>query len=134
MTKAQTDFKGVIKQLREFLDLKKCTVEEKYDRLIVRIPMPDYDIEFRFSLQHLTIDCRAYFTNDPDLAFNKVYKLWMDHQLAQVAEYYYYQAQNSKRMYEFIDSLVIDIRDEFYQEYKEYRTKLKKEKEANNVV
>lgn len=134
MTKAQTDFKGVIKQLREFLDLKKCTVEEKYDRLIVRIPMPDYDIEFRFSLQHLTIDCRAYFTNDPDLAFNKVYKLWIDHQLAQVAEYYYYQAQNSKRMYEFIDSLVIDIRDEFYQEYKEYRTKLKKEKEANNVV
>lgn len=134
MTKVQTDFKGVIKQLREFLDLKKCTVEEKYDRLIVRIPMPDYDIEFRFSLQHLTIDCRAYFTNDPDLAFNKVYKLWMDHQLAQVAEYYYYQAQNSKRMYEFIDSLVIDIRDEFYQEYKEYRTKLKKEKEANNVV
>lgn len=134
MTKAQTDFKGVIKQLREFLDLKKCTVEEKYDRLIVRIPMPDYDIEFRFSLQHLTIDCRAYFTNDPDLAFNKVYKLWMDHQLTQVAEYYYYQAQNSKRMYEFIDSLVIDIRDEFYQEYKEYRTKLKKEKEANNVV
>lgn len=134
MTKAQTDFKGVIKQLREFLDLKKCTVEEKYDRLIVRIPMPDYDIEFRFSLQHLTIDCRAYFTNDPDLAFNKVYKLWMDHQLTQVAEYYYYQAQNSKRMYEFIDSLVIDIRDEFYQEYKEYRTKLKKEKEANKVV
>lgn len=134
MTKVQPDFKGVIKQLREFLDLKKCTVEEKYDRLIVRIPMPDYDIEFRFSLQHLTIDCRAYFTNDPDLAFNKVYKLWMDHQLAQVAEYYYYQAQNSKRMYEFIDSLVIDIRDEFYQEYKEYRTKLKKEKEANNVV
>lgn len=134
MTKSQTDFKGVIKQLREFLDLKKCTVEEKYDRLIVRIPMPDYDIEFRFSLQHMTIDCRAYFTNDPDLAFNKVYKLWMDHQLAQVAEYYYYQAQNSKRMYEFIDSLVIDIRDEFYQEYKEYRTKLKKEKEANNVV
>ena len=134
MTKAQTDFKGVIKQLREFLDLKKCTVEEKYDRLIVRIPMPDYDIEFRFSLQHLTIDCRAYFTNDPDLAFNKVYKLWMDHQLAQVAEYYYYQAQNSKRMYEFIDSLVIDIRDEFYQEYKEYRTKLRKEKEANNEV
>ena len=134
MTKVQTDFKGVIKQLREFLDLKKCTVEEKYDRLIVRIPMPDYDIEFRFSLQHMTIDCRAYFTNDPDLAFNKVYKLWMDHQLAQVAEYYYYQAQNSKRMYEFIDSLVIDIRDEFYQEYKEYRTKLKKEKEANNVV
>lgn len=134
MTKVQTDFKGVIKQLREFLDLKKCTVEEKYDRLIVRIPMPDYDIEFRFSLQHLTIDCRAYFTNDPDLAFNKVYKLWTDHQLAQVAEYYYYQAQNSKRMYEFIDSLVIDIRDEFYQEYKEYRTKLKKEKEANKVV
>lgn len=134
MTKVQTDFKGVIKQLREFLDLKKCTVEEKYDRLIVRIPMPDYDIEFRFSLQHLTIDCRAYFTNDPDLAFNKVYKLWMDHQLAQVAEYYYYQAQNSKRMYEFIDSLVIDIRDEFYQEYKEYRTKLRKEKEANNEV
>ena len=134
MTKVQPDFKGVIKQLREFLDLKKCTVEEKYDRLIVRIPMPDYDIEFRFSLQHMTIDCRAYFTNDPDLAFNKVYKLWMDHQLAQVAEYYYYQAQNSKRMYEFIDSLVIDIRDEFYQEYKEYRTKLKKEKEANNVV
>lgn len=134
MTKVQPDFKGVIKQLREFLDLKKCTVEEKYDRLIVRIPMPDYDIEFRFSLQHLTIDCRAYFTNDPDLAFNKVYKLWMDHQLAQVAEYYYYQAQNSKRMYEFIDSLVIDIRDEFYQEYKEYRTKLKKKKEANNVV
>lgn len=134
MTKVQTDFKGVIKQLREFLDLKKCTVEEKYDRLIVRIPMPDYDIEFRFSLQHLTIDCRAYFTNDPDLAFNKVYKLWMDHQLAQVAEYYYYQAQNSKRMYEFIDSLVIDIRDEFYQEYKEYRTKLKKEKEVNKVV
>ena len=134
MTKAQYDFKGVIKQLREFLDLKKCSVEEKYDRLIVRIPMPDYDIEFRFSLQHMTIDCRAYFTNDPDLAFNKVYKLWMDHQLAQVAEYYYYQAQNSKRMYEFIDSLVIDIRDEFYQEYKEYRTKLKKEKEANNVV
>lgn len=134
MTKSQTDFKGVIKQLREFLDLKKCTVEEKYDRLIVRIPMPDYDIEFRFSLQHLTIDCRAYFTNDPDLAFNKVYKLWMDHQLAQVAEYYYYQAQNSKRMYEFIDSLVIDIRDEFYQEYKEYRTKLRKEKEANKVV
>lgn len=134
MTKAQTDFKGVMKQLREFLDLKKCTVEEKYDRLIVHIPMPDYDIEFRFSLQHLTIDCRAYFTNDPDLAFNKVYKLWMDHQLAQVAEYYYYQAQNSKRMYEFIDSLVIDIRDEFYQEYKDYRTKLKKEKEANNVV
>ena len=129
MTKAQTDFKGVIKQLREFLDLKKCTVEEKYDRLIVRIPMPDYDIEFRFSLQHMTIDCRAYFTNDPDLAFNKVYKLWMDHQLAQVAEYYYYQAQNSKRMYEFIDSLVIDIRDEFYQEYKEHRAKLKKEKE-----
>lgn len=134
MTKVQTDFKGVIKQLREFLDLKKCSVEEKYDRLIVRIPMPDYDIEFRFSLQHLTIDCRTYFANDPDLAFNKVYKLWMDHQLAQVAEYYYYQAQNSKRMYEFIDSLVIDIRDEFYQEYKEYRTKLKKEKEANNVV
>ena len=134
MTKVQPDFKGVIKQLREFLDLKKCTVEEKYDRLIVRIPMPDYDIEFRFSLQHMTIDCRAYFTNDPDLAFNKVYKLWMDHQLAQVAEYYYYQAQNSKRMYEFIDSLVIDIRDEFYQEYKEYRTKLKKEKEANNEV
>ena len=134
MTKVQPDFKGVIKQLREFLDLKKCTVEEKYDRLIVRIPMSDYDIEFRFSLQHLTIDCRAYFTNDPDLAFNKVYKLWMDHQLAQVAEYYYYQAQNSKRMYEFIDSLVIDIRDEFYQEYKEYRTKLKKEKEANNEV
>lgn len=128
MTKVQTDFKDVIKQLREFLDLKKCTVEEKYDRLIVRIPMPDYDIEFRFSLQHLTIDCRAYFTNDPDLAFNKVYKLWMDHQLAQVAEYYYYQAQNSKRMYEFIDSLVIDIRDEFYQEYKEYRTKLKRKK------
>lgn len=134
MTKVQPDFRDVIKQLREFLDLKKCTVEEKYDRLIVRIPMPDYDIEFRFSLQHMTIDCRAYFTNDPDLAFNKVYKLWMDHQLAQVAEYYYYQAQNSKRMYEFIDSLVIDIRDEFYQEYKEYRTKLKKEKEANNVV
>lgn len=134
MTKVQPDFKAVIKQLREFLDLKKCTVEEKYDRLIVRIPMPDYDIEFRFSLQHLTIDCRAYFTNDPDLAFNKVYKLWMDHQLAQVAEYYYYQAQNSKRMYEFIDSLVIDIRDEFYQEYKEYRTKLRKEKEANKVV
>lgn len=134
MTKVQPDFKGVMKQLREFLDLKKCTVEEKYDRLIVRIPMPDYDIEFRFSLQHMTIDCRAYFTNDPDLAFNKVYKLWMDHQLAQVAEYYYYQAQNSKRMYEFIDSLVIDIRDEFYQEYKEYRTKLKKEKEATNVV
>lgn len=134
MAKAQSDFKGVLKQLREFLDLKKCTVEEKYDRLIVRIPMPDYDIEFRFSLQHMTIDCRAYFTNDPDLAFNKVYKLWMDHQLAQVAEYYYYQAHNSKRMYEFIDSLVIDIRDEFYQEYKEYRTKLKKEKEANNVV
>ena len=134
MTKVQPDFKDVIKQLREFLDLKKCTVEEKYDRLIVRIPMPDYDIEFRFSLQHLTIDCRAYFTNDPDLAFNKVYKLWMDHQLAQVAEYYYYQAQNSKRMYEFIDSLVIDIRDEFYQEYKEYRTKLRKEKEANKVV
>lgn len=134
MTKAKQDFAGTKKQLREFLDLKKCTVEEKYDRLIVRIPMPNYDIEFRFSLQHMTIDCRAYFTNDPDLAFNKVYKLWMDHQLAQVAEYYYYQAQNSKRMYEFIDSLVIDIRDEFYQEYKEYRTKLKKEKEANNVV
>lgn len=134
MAKVKQDFTGVRQQLDEFLDLSDCTVEEKYDRLIVRIPMPDYDIEFRFSLQHLTIDCRAYFTNDPDLAFNKVYKLWMSHQLAQVAEYHYYQAQNSSRMHEFIDSLVIDIRDEFYQEFKEYRTKLRKEKEANKVV
>ena len=59
MAKVKQDFTGTKKQLREFLDLKKCTVEEKYDRLIVRIPMPDYDIEFRFSLQHMTIDCRA---------------------------------------------------------------------------
>ena len=111
------EYRPLVKELRRFLNLSQCDLREKYDRLWVHMYFQNFEMQDRFSIKNMNIDFRLHFKNDPDLAFNQVWKVWSVEHMGQLTEWYYHHAKQREWLTDFVEDLLTDVRKEFVKEY-----------------